>query len=50
MLRWATGRAAEVTDSSLVQLTPDEQRVDAHRFYERLVFIGSHRGFEDDVR
>lgn len=50
MLRWATGPAAEVTDSSLVQLTSDEQRVDAHRFYERLGFIGSHRGFTYDVR
>ena len=29
----------------LVQLTSDEARTDAHRFYERLGFVGSHRGF-----
>ena len=29
-----------------IQLTSDEQRRDAHRFYERHGFVGSHRGFK----
>jgi len=29
-----------------VQLTSNEQRTDAHRFYERHGFVGSHRGFK----
>ncbi|WP_037609590.1 GNAT family N-acetyltransferase [Streptacidiphilus rugosus] len=32
--------------ASLVQLTSDGSRVDAHRFYERLGFTGSHIGFK----
>lgn len=30
----------------LVQLTSDASRTDAHRFYERLGFVGSHVGFK----
>ncbi|MFJ8076948.1 GNAT family N-acetyltransferase [Streptomyces sp. NPDC096176] len=30
----------------LVQLTSDAGRPDAHRFYERLGFVGSHVGFK----
>lgn len=30
----------------LVQLTSDASRTDAHRFYERLGFTGSHLGFK----
>lgn len=30
----------------LVQLTSDKTRTDAHRFYERLGFTGSHIGFK----
>lgn len=30
----------------LVQLTSDNSRVDAHRFYERLGFVASHVGFK----
>ncbi|MEW2633658.1 GNAT family N-acetyltransferase [Streptomyces sp. NPDC048389] len=30
----------------LVQLTSDASRADAHRFYERLGFTGSHIGFK----
>ncbi|MEU0374973.1 GNAT family N-acetyltransferase [Streptomyces sp. NPDC006283] len=30
----------------LVQLTSDAARPDAHRFYERLGFVGSHVGFK----
>jgi hypothetical protein len=29
-----------------VQLTSDAQRADAHLFYERLGFVGSHVGFK----
>ncbi|MGM1030489.1 MAG: N-acetyltransferase family protein [Actinomycetota bacterium] len=50
MLRWAMGPAAKATGSALVQLTSDDRRVDAHRFYERLGFVGSHRGFKHAVR
>jgi GNAT superfamily N-acetyltransferase len=46
MMRWVTGTAAPATGASLVQLTSDEARKDAHRFYERLGFRGSHRGFK----
>ena len=31
---------------SLVQLTTDASRTDAHRFYERLGFVGSHVGYK----
>ncbi|MCU6497613.1 GNAT family N-acetyltransferase [Rugamonas sp. A1-17] len=31
---------------SLVQLTSDKTRIDAHRFYTRLGFAGSHEGFK----
>lgn len=30
----------------MVQLTTDKQRVDAHRFYEDLGFVGSHLGMK----
>ena len=46
MMRWVTDVAAPATGSSIVQLTSDEARIDAHRFYERLGFVGSHRGFK----
>jgi GNAT superfamily N-acetyltransferase len=46
MMRWVTDVAAPATGSLIVQLTSDEARVDAHRFYERLGFVGSHRGFK----
>jgi GNAT superfamily N-acetyltransferase len=49
MMRWVTGTAAPAMDASLVQLTSDEARKDAHRFYEHLGFIGSHRGFKYKV-
>ena len=38
-----TARAA---GCSLVQLTSDNSRPDAHRFYARLGFIASHAGFK----
>ncbi|WP_380171887.1 GNAT family N-acetyltransferase [Kineococcus sp. DHX-1] len=46
LMRWVTDLAAPATGSSLVQLTSDNARADAHRFYERLGFAGSHRGFK----
>lgn len=49
MMRWVTESAAPAMAASLVQLTSDEARQDAHRFYERLGFVGSHRGFKYKV-
>jgi GNAT superfamily N-acetyltransferase len=46
MMRWVVDIAAQDAGAAMVQLTSDEARVDAHRFYERLGFIGSHRGFK----
>lgn len=45
MMAWAHeyGRSR---GASLAQLTTDKQRVDAHRFYERLGYTGSHLGFK----
>ena len=36
--------------ADLVQLTSDAARADAHRFYERLGFTGSHVGFKLNLR
>lgn len=49
MMRWTTGVAAPVLGAAMVQLTSDAARVDAHRFYERLGFTGSHRGFKISI-
>ncbi|MDQ4215652.1 GNAT family N-acetyltransferase [Microbacterium capsulatum] len=46
LMRWTTDVAAPALGTSMVQLTSDARRVDAHRFYERLGFVGSHRGFK----
>jgi GNAT superfamily N-acetyltransferase len=46
MIRWATGTAAVLLGAGLVELTSDAARQDAHRFYERLGFAGSHLGFK----
>jgi ribosomal protein S18 acetylase RimI-like enzyme len=37
---------AHAAGCSLVQLTSDNSRPDAHRFYARLGFIASHAGFK----
>lgn len=50
MMTWVTTVAAPATGASLVQLTSNESRKDSHRFYERLGFAGSHRGFKLHVR
>lgn len=46
MMRWVTDVAAPALGASLVQLTSDAARVDAHRFYQRLGFVDSHIGFK----
>jgi GNAT superfamily N-acetyltransferase len=50
MMRWVTDTAAPMVGASLVQLTSNQARHDAHRFYERLGFVGSHRGFKFAVK
>lgn len=35
--------------ASLMQLTTDHRRIDAHRFYERLGFVGSHLGMKKEL-
>lgn len=45
MLEWAIA-ACRARGCSFVQLTTDRKRADAHRFYERLGFVGSHVGYK----
>ena len=45
MMRWAIERCRQ-NNCSMVQLTSNKKRVDAHRFYERLGFLKSHEGFK----
>lgn len=45
MLKWAIARARE-RGAHVVQLTTHKTRLDAHRFYERLGFKGSHLGMK----
>ncbi|MDP3898855.1 MAG: GNAT family N-acetyltransferase [Mesorhizobium sp.] len=45
MMRYAIERAREA-GARQVQLTSNNARTDAHRFYERLGFIKSHAGFK----
>lgn len=44
-IEWAIEQS-RAENCSLVQLTSDMARIDAHRFYERLGFTGSHVGFK----
>ncbi|WJM15936.1 GNAT family N-acetyltransferase [Microbacterium arborescens] len=46
LMRWVVDAAAVELGVSLVQLTSDAARVDAHRFYRRLGFVDSHVGFK----
>lgn len=48
MIGWAVDEARR-RGCSLVQLTSDKQRSDAHRFYGRLGFVASHEGFKLDL-
>ncbi|RFA10507.1 GNAT family N-acetyltransferase [Subtercola boreus] len=49
MMRWVTDTAASELGARLVQLTSDAARTEAHRFYERLGFTGSHIGYKYSV-
>jgi GNAT superfamily N-acetyltransferase len=45
IFEWAIDEARR-RGCSLVQLTTDKSRTDAHRFYERLGFVTSHEGLK----
>lgn len=45
MLEWAVDECRN-RGCGLVQLTSDERRADAHRFYEALGFRATHRGYK----
>ena len=45
LMKWSIARAKE-RGAHLVQLTTHASREDAHRFYERLGFKGSHLGMK----
>jgi GNAT superfamily N-acetyltransferase len=45
MMEWAIAEARR-RDCSMVQLTTNKSRRDAHRFYERLGFVASHEGMK----
>jgi GNAT superfamily N-acetyltransferase len=45
MLAWAISEARQ-RGCALIQLTTDKTRTDAHRFYERLGFVASHKGMK----
>lgn len=45
MIEWAVEQSRRL-GCTLVQLTSDRARTDAHRFYERLGFTASHVGFK----
>ncbi len=49
MMRWAIECAKE-RGAHIMQLTTHKSRQDAHRFYERLGFEGSHLGMKLNVR
>ena len=46
LMRWVSDVAAPSLGADFIQLTSDNARVDAHRFYERLGFAKSHTGFK----
>jgi GNAT superfamily N-acetyltransferase len=48
MIDWAIDEGRR-RGASLVQLTSDNARDDAHRFYERLGFTASHTGFKRSI-
>jgi hypothetical protein len=45
MMRWSIDDAGR-RGASLMQLTTDKSRGDAHRFYQRLGFVASHEGLK----
>ncbi len=46
----ACERVARSLDCHRVQLTSNVARVDAHRFYDRLGYVASHKGFKKALR
>jgi GNAT superfamily N-acetyltransferase len=46
LMRWVIDAAAPTVNATLIQLTSDAARTDAHRFYTRLGFTDSHVGFK----
>lgn len=49
VMRWVSDDAAPALGAAMVQLTSDAARTEAHRFYERLGYVGSHVGFKYSV-
>lgn len=49
VMRWVGEQAAPAVGVAMVQLTSDAARTDAHRFYEKLGYTGSHLGFKYTV-
>jgi GNAT superfamily N-acetyltransferase len=49
MMKWTIERAKE-SGAHMVQLTSHKSRQDAHRFYERLGFQGSHLGMKLNLK
>ena len=49
VMRWVADAAAPALHAAMVQLTSDAARTEAHRFYERLGYTGSHVGFKLNV-
>ena len=49
MMKWAMERSLQ-RGAHVVQLTTHKSRVDAHRFYERLGFKGSHLGMKMNLK
>lgn len=49
MMKWAMDRARQ-RGAHALQLTSHKSRVDAHRFYERLGFKGSHLGMKISLK
>ena len=49
MMKWTMDRAVQ-RGAQVVQLTTHKSRVDAHRFYERLGFKGSHLAMKFNLK
>lgn len=45
MIEWAVSECRS-RGCQFVQLTTDKSRKDAHRFYDKLGFVGSHEGYK----
>ena len=45
LFQWAIEKC-KLKGCSLIQLTTDKSRPDAHRFYERLNFVATHEGYK----